>query len=62
MHENFRSDDNPERSPIAWFGELLLAKDRADFQRAAQAQRQLARLGWSVVFRTPRPGRQGGGQ
>jgi len=55
---------NPERfedSPIAWFGEMLLARDRNDFKHAAEAQRQLARLGWSVLYRKPRPGRIGGG-
>jgi len=38
----------PEESPIAWFGEMLLAIDRGDFQRAAESQRQLDRLGWRV--------------
>jgi hypothetical protein len=44
----------PEESPIAWFGELLLAIDRGDFDRAAESQRQLARLGWRVDRRKPR--------
>jgi hypothetical protein len=44
----------PEDSPIAWFGELLLAIDRGDYRRATEAQRQLIRLGWSVVRRKPR--------
>ena len=38
----------PEESPIAWFGEMLLAIDRGDFERAAESQRQLDRLGWRV--------------
>jgi len=43
------SDDlRPEESPIAWFGEMLLAIDRGDWSRAAKAQRELNRLGWSV--------------
>jgi hypothetical protein len=41
-------DFSPEESPIAWFGEMLLAIDRGDFQKAAWAQRQLERLGWRV--------------
>ncbi len=41
----------PEDSPIAWFGEMLLAIDRGDFDRAAESQRQLSRLGWRVVRR-----------
>lgn len=48
-----------EESPIAWFSELLLAKDRGDFQRAVEAQRELERLGWTVRFRKPRPKRGG---
>jgi len=51
-----RPPDRPDRfedAPIAWFGEMLLARDRNDFQRAAEAQRQLARLGWSVHYRKP---------
>jgi hypothetical protein len=38
----------PEDSPIAWFGELLVAVDRGDFARAAKSQRELSRLGWRV--------------
>jgi hypothetical protein len=38
----------PEESPIAWFGEMLLAIDRGDFSRAPESQRQLDRLGWRV--------------
>jgi hypothetical protein len=41
-------DFRPEESPIAWFGEMLLAIDRGDFQRAAESQRQLDRLGWRI--------------
>jgi hypothetical protein len=43
------NDFRPEESPIAWFGELLIAIDRADFERAAESQRQLDRLGWRVT-------------
>jgi hypothetical protein len=41
----------PEESPIAWFGELLIAIDGGDFDRASESQRQLDRLGWRVVTR-----------
>lgn len=44
----------PEESPIAWFGEMLLAIDRGDFRRATEAQRELSRLGWDVARRNPR--------
>ena len=55
-----RESDRFEESPIAWFGEMLLARDRNDFRRAAEAERQLSRLGWSVRYRKPRPGQEGG--
>lgn len=41
-------------SPVAWFSELLIAVDRGDYRRATKAQRQLRRLGWSVVRCKPR--------
>ncbi len=41
-------DFRPEESPIAWFGEMLLAIDRGDWSRAAEAQCELNRLGWNV--------------
>jgi len=48
----------PEESPIAWFGEMLLAIDRGDFDRAAESQRQLDRLGWRVNRKRIRPAPQ----
>lgn len=45
----------PEESPIAWFGEMLIAIDRGDFERAAESQRQLDRLGWRVSRKRSRP-------
>jgi hypothetical protein len=46
----------PEESPIAWFGEMLIAIDRGDFDRAAaESQRQLDRLGWRVTRKKSRP-------
>jgi hypothetical protein len=44
----------PEDSPIAWFGEMVLASDRGDFRRAYEAQAELGRLGWRVDRRKPR--------
>jgi hypothetical protein len=42
-------DFRPEDSPIAWFGEMLIAIDRGNFDQAAESQRQLDRLGWRVT-------------
>lgn len=53
--------DRYEDSPIAWFGEMLMAWERGDIDRAAEAKRQLARLGWSVQYRKPRPKADGRG-
>ncbi len=44
----------PQESPVAWFAEMLLAVDRGNFEQAANAQRELARLGWRVDRRKPR--------
>lgn len=59
-----RPPDQPpasfEDEPIAWFAELLFARERGDFQRATAAHRQLVRLGWSVLPRKPRPARAEG--
>jgi hypothetical protein len=63
MPNNCSTDDTLDRyedSPIAWFGEMLMALHRRDMIRAAEAKRQLDRLGWSVAYRKPRPGREGG--
>jgi len=51
--------DNYNNSPIAWFAELLIAKDRGDFRQAATAQSELQRLGWTVRHHRPRPDRKG---
>lgn len=50
-------------SPVAWFFELQLAVERGNFRRAALAQEELFRLGWTVKPRaeSSRPeGREGG--
>jgi uncharacterized DUF497 family protein len=48
-------DFRPEESPIAWFGEMLVALDLGDFDRAAHSQHQLDRLGWLVTRKRSRP-------
>jgi hypothetical protein len=45
--------------PLWWFARLEAAIERGDFQTAAQAQRELERLGVSVQYRGRRPARQG---
>ena len=55
------ASDRYEDSPIAWFGEMLLAWERRDIDRAADAKRQLTRLGWSVQYRKPPHETQGNG-
>jgi hypothetical protein len=62
-HAKPPEDFRPEDSPIAWFGEMLMAIDRGDFNRAAESQRQLDRLGWRVDRCKPRKtaaGQEGG--
>jgi hypothetical protein len=49
----------PEESPIAWFAELLLAVDRGAYRRATECERELSRLGWSVVPRKLRKSKGG---
>lgn len=41
--------ENP--TVIGWFLELELARERQDFERAAQAKRELQRLGVDVRYR-----------
>jgi hypothetical protein len=48
--------------PIYWFCLLEDAMDRGDLQAAAEAQRELARLGVRVAYGRQRPARQGGEQ
>ena len=54
-HAKPRDDFRSEDSPIAWFGEMLIAIDQGDFDRAAEPQRQLDRLGWRVTRTRHRP-------
>ena len=44
-------DDRPaDRSPVAWFFTLEVARSRGDFQRAAEAQRRLEQLGVRIRY------------
>lgn len=38
-------------SPAAWFCELETARKKSDFERAAEAVRELKRLGVTIKFR-----------
>jgi hypothetical protein len=53
--------DTPAKTvdwPLMWFARLELAVERGDHQAAAEAQRQLARLGVNVSYGRPRPRRE----
>jgi hypothetical protein len=41
-------DFRPQDQPIAWCVEILLSDERGNFERAAIAQHELARLGWEL--------------
>ena len=47
--------DRPEDEPVAWFAVLERARIEGDFARAAEAQRQLERLGVRVNYRRRKP-------
>ena len=50
-----------EECPTAWFAVLERARENNDFERAAEAMRELKRLGVTVRFhRRPKRGRRGG--
>lgn len=42
--------------PMYWFGILEIARERNDFEHAAEAKRQLERLGVKVTYRRNRQG------
>ena len=56
-----RNRGGPEDSPVAWFAVLERARRTNDFELAAQAQRELQRLGVVVRFARPkaRDGKRG---
>jgi 5,10-methylenetetrahydrofolate reductase len=45
-----RARREAENSPVAWFVMLERARTTGDFERAAQAVRELKRLGVTVTF------------
>jgi hypothetical protein len=44
---------DPRNSPVAWFAVLDRARERGDFERAAEAVRELRRLGVFVTYERP---------
>lgn len=53
----------PEGCPAAWFAVLEHARENNDFERAAQAIRELRRLGVHVKYPVhPRRHKRGGGR
>ena len=48
-----QSDESYRDSPTAWFAVLEVARREQDFERAAEAVRQLKRLGVIVRFTPP---------
>jgi hypothetical protein len=44
---------NHRDEPTYWFAILEIARERGDFERAADAKRQLKRLGVSVSYERP---------
>jgi hypothetical protein len=56
------SEKAPDRfgdSVVAWFAEMVMALDRRDIDTAAEAKRQLTRLGWRVQYCQTKADRQG---
>jgi hypothetical protein len=46
--------ERPEDQASNWFLTMEIAEAHGDFQAAAEAQRQLTRLGWDVTRHRPR--------
>lgn len=53
------SDRDPDDDPMATFAAMVIAQNRGQFRRAAEAQDQLARLGWKCQFCSPDLDRKG---
>lgn len=51
--------DSPTDSPVAWFAVLERARRIEDFEMAAQALRELERLGVRVKYHSARSWRKG---
>jgi hypothetical protein len=61
MPKQTNKADDPIDSPTAWFAVLERARRTHDYELAAQAQRELRRLGVIVRFIRPKAkGQQGG--
>jgi hypothetical protein len=45
--------------PTYWFAVLEIAREQGDFEQAAEAKRELRRLGISVSYRRPESRREG---
>jgi hypothetical protein len=45
-----KSDESWREQPVAWFVALEIARQKNDFEKAAQAHRELKRLGVNVSF------------
>jgi uncharacterized protein YPO0396 len=52
--QNSGENQGYENKPVYWFVILDSARERNDFETAAEAERQLDRLGVKVTFRRPR--------
>ncbi|MFT3882987.1 MAG: hypothetical protein QM703_25455 [Gemmatales bacterium] len=52
----------PNDEPIFWFASLEKALDAGDLQRAAEAQRELERLGYQIKYRRRLQQSKTGGQ
>jgi hypothetical protein len=46
--------DDATESPVAWFAVLERARETHDYETAAEAVRQLERLGVKVKYRKPK--------
>lgn len=54
--KNLRDHRN---SPTYWFARLEIARERSDFEGAAEAQRELDRLGIHICYDSPRRAGEG---
>jgi hypothetical protein len=54
-HDTDTRDHRDE--PTYWFAVLEIARERGDFERAAEAKRQLRRLGVYVSYERPETGK-----
>ncbi len=62
MSTGRRSTGRPEDSAVAWFVVLERARQVGDGERAAEAQKQLERLGVKVIYEPVQRGSQKNGR